>query len=522
MIKTQNLVSDCFEQILNYGNNGNGNGASRPFKLDEDFTNKFRTKKAKFGFNGLGEFVFYRTYSRIKPDGTKESFVDTLIRVVEGTYEIQRQHCYKQHIPWARKKAQQSAQEMFQRMWDFKFLPPGRGLWAMGTDFMWERGSAALNNCGFVSTENIDKDPAEPFHFVIDMSMLGVGVGFDTRGAGKLAIRSPELLTNVVTIPDSREGWADSVKILIESYTIHTESGYIEFDYSQIRPSGAVINGFGGKASGPGILKRLHEMIRELLTSISMRSDNTLGSVDIVDLMNMIGKCVVAGNVRRTAEIAFGDPDDIDYCEMKNPRGALLLEERAEFDKVTNALFLAERYEATITDFQGCGIDNDRLSRAIELWNALNSHRWASNNSIFAKVGMDYHAPAASTAANGEPGYLWLNNIRNFGRMIDGPQPGIDRRAMGSNPCVEQTLESNELCCLVETFPSHHDDAEDYKRTLKFAYLYAKTVTLLPTHNAKTNAVMQRNRRIGLSQSGIIQAFKKFGYREVLSDFCDE
>jgi adenosylcobalamin-dependent ribonucleoside-triphosphate reductase len=253
-----------------------------------------------------------------------------------------------------------------------------------------------------------------------------------------------------------------------------------------------------------------------------MRSDNTLGSVDIVDLMNMIGKCVVAGNVRRTAEIAFGDPDDIDYCEMKNPRGALLLEERAEFDKVTNALFLAERYEATVTDFQGCGIDNDRLSRAIELWNALNSHRWASNNSIFAKVGMDYSAPAESTAENGEPGYLWLNNIRNFGRMIDGPQPGIDRRAMGSNPCVEQTLESNELCCLVETFPSHHDDAEDYKRTLKFAYLYAKTVTLLPTHNAKTNAVMQRNRRIGLSQSGIIQAFKKFGYREVLSDFCDE
>ena len=263
-------------------------------------------------------------------------------------------------------------------------------------------------------------------------------------------------------------------------------------------------------------------MLRVLFDTIALRPSNVLTSVDIVDIMNMIGKCVVAGNVRRTAEIAFGDPDDVDYREMKNPVGVLRPAERPEFNKVTNALFLAERYVATTTDFQGCGIDGERLAQAVQLWNALCSHRWASNNSIFCRVGMDYRGAAASTAENGEPGYLWLDNIRNYGRMLDGPQPGIDRRAMGSNPCVEQTLESNELCCLVETFPVHHEDAADYQRTLKFAYLYGKTVTLLPTHNAKTNAVMQRNRRIGLSQSGIIQAFKKFGYRQTLSDFCDK
>jgi hypothetical protein len=87
--------------------------------------------------------------------------------------------------------------------------------------------------------------------------------------------------------------------------------------------------------------------------------------------------------------------------------------------------------------------------------------------------------------------------------------------------CVEQSLESYELCCLVETFPAHHENAEDYLRTLKFAYLYAKTVTLLPTHNARTNQVMLRNRRIGLSQSGIVQAYAKFGRRKVLMDFSD-
>lgn len=522
MIKTSNLVADCFSKILGDNGNGNGNGASTPFKLEDDFIAQFEGRKPNFGFNGLGEFVFSRTYTRVKPDGIKESCIEAFRRVVEGTYEIQRQHCSKQHIPWTRTKAQASAQEMFQRMWDFKFLPPGRGLWAMGTPFMWERGSAALNNCGFVSTKNIDKDPAEPFHFMIDMSMLGVGVGFDTRGAGKLAIRAPRPTTTLFNIPDSREGWADSVKMLLESYTIHPEYGYVKFNYDDIRPAGTPINGFGGKASGPGILVRLHDMLRELLEMIAVRADNTLSSVDIVDIMNMIGKCVVAGNVRRTAEIAFGEVDDIDYREMKNPLKGLLPEERVEFNQVTNALYLAEQYTARPSDFNGCGIDGVRLAEAIYKWNQLNSHRWASNNSVMSEVGMDYRPLAASTAENGEPGYLWLDNIRNYGRMIDGPQPGIDRRAMGSNPCVEQTLESNELCCLVETFPVHHDDAEDYKRTLKFAYLYGKTVTLLPTHNAKTNAVMQRNRRIGLSQSGIIQAFKKFGYRQVLSNFCDQ
>ena len=128
------------------------------FKLDALFLSTYANKKPNFGFNGMGEFVFYRTYSRLKEDGTKESFLDTLRRVVEGCYEIQRRHCRKIHIPWDYDKAQASAQEMFQRMWEFKFLPPGRGMWMMGTKFMWERGSAALNNCFSGDTTFITRD----------------------------------------------------------------------------------------------------------------------------------------------------------------------------------------------------------------------------------------------------------------------------------------------------------------------------------------------------------------------------
>jgi hypothetical protein len=389
-----------------------------PFKLDPDFLAKFAGKKPNFGYNGLGEFVFYRTYSRLKDDGTKETFADTLQRVVEGCYEIQRVWCStgkksdddkkkkddddddddKKNIafggmalPWTRAKAQKSAQEMFQRMWDFKFLPPGRGLWVMGTPHMWRTGSAALNNCGFCSTQDIEEDPAWPFCFVMDMSMLGVGVGFDTRGANKITVAKPHDAETQWDIEDSREGWVDSLRVLIESFTNRPELGVIKYNYSFVRPAGSEIKGFGGKASGPGTLQDLHKMVIKHFHNILRRKSQLLTSVDIVDIMNFIGRCVVAGNVRRSSEIALGDPADWDYMQMKD-----------------KTLFSEQ----------------------------LKSHRWASNNSIFATVGMDYHSVAKQIADNGEPGCLWLDNVQNYGRMLDGRQEGIDKRALGTNPCL--------------------------------------------------------------------------------------
>ena len=86
--------------------------------------------------------------------------------------------------------------------------------------------------------------------------------------------------------------------------------------------------------------------------------------------------------------------------------------------------------------------------------------------------------------------------------------------------CGEQTLHNYETCCLVENFPSRHHDESDFLDTLKQSYLYAKTVTLVPSHNKKTNAVMGRNSRIGCSLSGVQDARAKFGTRAFLS-MCD-
>jgi adenosylcobalamin-dependent ribonucleoside-triphosphate reductase len=89
--------------------------------------------------------------------------------------------------------------------------------------------------------------------------------------------------------------------------------------------------------------------------------------------------------------------------------------------------------------------------------------------------------------------------------------------------CGEIALEGKdgELCNLVETFPSKHESYEDYEKTCKVAYIYAKTVTLVPTHNQRINQVINRNRRIGISQSGVIESFQKHGRRGHFN-WCDK
>ena len=146
------------------------------FKLSDKFIDSYKRKKAPFGFNGLGELVYMRTYSRLKDNGQNERWWETVQRVVEGTYSMQKKWIDHHQLGWNPWQAQRSAQEMYERIFNMKFLPPGRGLWAMGTSLTEEKGLyAALNNCAFVSTETIKEDLSKPFTFLMDASMLGVG-----------------------------------------------------------------------------------------------------------------------------------------------------------------------------------------------------------------------------------------------------------------------------------------------------------------------------------------------------------
>ncbi len=455
------------------------------FKLPEDFVEKYKSAESPFGFvdaggNSLGEITFIRTYSRVKEDGTKERWHEVARRVIEGMYSVQKNHAKENRLPWNDYKAQKSAQEAYDRMFNLKWTPPGRGMWTFGTALTMEkRNSAALQNCAMVSTKDLDKnDPGALFAWVMDALMLGIGVGFDTLGQDKnFLIYAPNETVETYEIPDTREGWVEATRLLVNSF-LRPNQNTQELDYSLIRPLGAPIKGFGGTASGPEPLIKLHEQIRKVVGS---RAGETLDSRAIVDLINLIGTCVVSGNVRRSATLALGADGDENFLNLKN---AEAFPERNSYDPENPG------------------------------W------AWMSNNSISATVGMKYEEYVDRIVDNGEPGFIWLDVARNYGRLKD-PADGKDYRVMGFNPCAEQPLESYELCTLVEVHLNRHETKEDFLRTLKFAYLYGKTVTLLPTHWQQTNGIMQRNRRIGTSLTGIA-SFADLHGLPVVRDWMDE
>jgi adenosylcobalamin-dependent ribonucleoside-triphosphate reductase len=455
------------------------------FRLSDDFLDSYRDKKPPFGYrdaagNSVGEITFLRTYSRLKEDGKKETWADVCERVVNGMYSLQKDHCKKNRLPWNDLKAQASAKEAYDRLFNLKWTPPGRGLWMMGTEIVnVQKNSAALQNCAFVSTSEMTKhNPAKPFAFLMEASMLGVGVGFDDKGADKdFTIYESDKPVVIETISDDREGWAESTQMLINSY-LKPDQNPVEFNYSEIRPLGSLIKTFGGTASGPAPLIKLHKAINKIFKG---RNGEKLTRRDIADIGNLIGVCVVSGNVRRSAELLIGRIDDEDFLNLKNSE---VFPERNSYDP----------------ENPGWG--------------------WMSNNSVEVSVGQDLSPIVDGIARNGEPGVIWMDMARKYGRLADAPN-NKDHRVAGFNPCAEQSLESYECCTLVETYLGRHESLEDYKRTLKFAYLYAKTVTLLPTHWEETNAIMQRNRRIGTSMSGIADFADRVGM-PVLRDWMDQ
>ena len=453
------------------------------FKLDADTRDEIMKKTPMFGFNGLGEVVFRRTYSR-----NNETWNDVVIRVMEGVMSVRKEHFKRNGLHWEDKEWQTYAREMSFSLFDMEWLPPGRGLWMMGTDFAYERGSAALNNCAAIDTKD---DVVHCAEWTMDFLMNGVGVGFSTnwRGTATLPDKS-DSFTHVIA--DSREGWVESLILLMCSYIDspkHGKNKYPVFDYSSIRKEGEPILGFGGTSSGYKPLQKMHERVDEYLTAFCIGTLNKVvdnyvekkkedGTPDwvkeevsvskeyshtrlIADIFNAIGACVVAGNVRRSAEICLGDVEDSDFINLKN-------------------------YEMN-PERQEIG--------------------WMSNNSVVLKADQNYedfsYIPelAKRIINNGEPGMINLSNIQKFARYgKENPD-----QATLVNPCGEIPLCSAEMCNLAETFPPRCKNPERFYKALEYATFYASTVSILPTHRPETNAIIAKNRRIGISISGIAQ-----------------
>lgn len=431
----------------------------------------------------LGQFVFYRTYSRINKNGAQESWNDVVIRVIEGVMTIRKNWYYVNSLEWDEEKWQKFAREMAESLLKLKWCPPGRGLWAMGTDHMYNKGSACLFNCGAVGTKNLK----ESIIWAMNSLMLGIGVGFEISDFWRYRSENTEIPEeertkehyikqspvntecNIVdyVVEDSREGWVDSIRAIFDCYLEGTpDSGrYIVFDYSKVRPAGLPIKGFGGISSGPEPLRILHEQLREYLEKF-ISSEKTQDSYTrfAADCINSLGVAVVSGNVRRSAEILLGDIQDDTFLNLKN------LDVFPDRNKI-------------------CYMSN-------------NSVRFTNNNDMKQLSKVIPHI-----ISNGEPGLINMYNVEKYKRMGELQDNWDEKRGVThsicTNPCGEIPLNYFELCNLSEVNICKCDNHEDYIAACKFACFYCSTVNLMKTADPKTNRIIQKNRRIGVSMSGI-------------------
>lgn len=458
------------------------------YKLDDDFIEQYSEDTPDWG--PFGWVVYRRTYARYLEDkGRKEKWHETCRRVIEGNFSLTPipEFDTDKELERYKNKIQKEMQEAYHHMFNFHWLPPGRGIWMSGSDYHMNRGSDALVNCWFTAVRPYKGKISTPFLFMLDESMKGGGVGFSVEDKNISKIPAIESNTSLKIIcredhadiqkglfeadppfnvydegvvyyrvEDSREGWRHALELVIDSHWNETQD--LVVDVTDVRPSGARIKGFGGVSAGP---QPLVWLLRKINTLINSKVGEKISPVDATDMMNYIGCCVVSGNVRRSSQIALGNIDDHDFIRMKQDEEAL--EER----------------------------------------------RWASNNSVVISDFEDldkvnWGLIAESMCKNGEPGVFNLYNSRKYGRLKDGNFGYADPRVEGTNPCGEISLESGEPCNLVEIFPYRcMKDDVPVSKVVQIATKYSKRVTLGKYEWEQSRNIIRRNRRIGVSLSGI-------------------
>ena len=248
--------------------------------------------------NEVSEFIYKRTYSRwIEEEARREDWPETIERFI-GFVISERPDIPEKTINKIRKY-----------MTEFTVMPSMRFLWAAGSAA--KKDNTCIYNCSFAKINSVDA-----FAECLYILMCGTGFGFsvEQEEVSKLPaipeIRSGQALGRV-TIQDSKPGWADSVKTLMQSLY---DGQNIYFDYSEIRPEGARLMTMGGRASGPQPLIKLHDFIRETMHNAQGRQ---LTSLECHDICNQIAEIVVVGGVRRSSQISLSDLHDKDMRHAK-------------------------------------------------------------------------------------------------------------------------------------------------------------------------------------------------------------
>ena len=413
--------------------------------LSPDFIDSYKNKTSPWGFGGLGEVVYLRTYSRpIEELGRNETWTETITRAINGAGDI------------GTPLTTSEAEALFDHMFNLRCSLSGRALWQLGTPLVKKFNATSLNNCYFTNIESI-----EDFELLFEYLMLGGGVGFSVERS-KIhelpKVKSGVSITHErsndadIIVPDSRQGWKRLLHAVLKSYFDTGKS----FTYSTIliREFGAPLKTFGGTASGPGALI---DGINDICKVMQNREGKKLRSIDVLDICNIIGRIVVSGSSRRSAQIAIGDPDDVLFIRAKNWSTGTVPAWRAN----SNNSIYADAYEEIMP----------------ELWKGYDG--------------------------TGEPyGLVNRKLARTYGRL---GERAVDNSIEGFNPCAEIALADGESCNLSTIFLPNVESLAQLKEISTLLYKVQKQITRLEYPYAKTTEIVRKNARLGQSITGVLQ-----------------
>lgn len=431
-----------------------------------------------------GQLVYERTYSRTKPNGEKETWPETVERVVDGNLNL---------VP-AERTSEHERDRLIDLIGGFDAVPAGRHLWASGVS-----GRQYLFNCHVSGWSNSLTDHFE-FTFLRLMEGGGVGANYSNRHLGRFApVQGPhevhivcdpehpdfELMheSGILSaeygsdwpgaheVEDSREGWANALVDLLSTYYRDAQNTNRVFDVSRVRGQGARLKSFGGTASGP---LPLGIMLDEVATVMNRHRDTTLTGMAAMEIDHAIAQCVVSGGNRRSARMAIMhwlDPEIETFLKCKEQTGK---------HWTTNI-------SVEVDDQFWCMIDNED-SYAHEILRNI------SNGML----------------GNGEPG-IWDSGYSNIGE----PNP-----VMATNPCGEIALESWENCNLghinLSAFVRSDGQSVDWNGLSEAHRLMTRFLiraTYGDVQDDKQAAVLNRNRRIGVGHFGFASMLAKLGIR---------
>lgn len=401
----------------------------------------------------IGYVVYKRTYARRlnekDADSDTEEFSDTIFRVIKAC-----QTQLKCNF------TEEEEKRLANHLMTLKGSVAGRFLWQLGTRTVKDLGLISLQNCAFVTIDS----PVKPFCWAMDSLMLGCGVGVNIQKENvyqlpKVVKKRPKIsrvndASADFVVPDTRRGWVKLLGKVLKAY-FYAEEGFT-YSTQLVRGAGAPIAGFGGTASGPEILV---EGITKICEVLDKRRGDRLRPIDCLDIIDIIGMIVVAGNVRRSAIIAIGDSDDLQYLKSKN-------------------------------------------------WEEGNIPNWRANSNNSVVCNDINNLPEQfwdNFKGNSEPfGLINLGLSRKCGRLGETQYP--DTLVQGYNPCAEQSLENWETCCLAEIFLPNVKNKEELLDVATLLYRINKHSLSLPCHSKETEEVVHKNYRMGIGITGYLTA----------------